>query len=145
VRFYGEEKDLTNSSAERIILVEASVLADHILTKMTRVVERLSLDLDRIKENLERVKGLNLSEAVMIALTKKGLGRQEAHEIVRETAMRAYANKTSLLEELLKDERIMKYFTKEELEELLKPENYLGTAKERNDKVIEWVRSVIGE
>jgi adenylosuccinate lyase len=139
-----EERDLTNSSAERIILVETSVLADHILTKMIRVVERLSLDLDRIKENLERVKGLNLSEAVMIALTKKGLGRQEAHEIVREIAMKAYANKTSLLEELLKDERIMKYFTKEELEELLKPENYLGTAKERVDKVIEWVRSVVG-
>ena len=95
------------------------------------------------KENLERVKGLNLSEAVMIALTKKGLGRQKAHEIVREIAMKAYANKTSLLEELLKDERIMNYFTKEELEELLKPENYLGTAKERVNKVVEWVKSVM--
>ena len=139
-----EERDLTNSSAERIILVEATVLADHILTKMIRVVGRLSLDLDRIRENLERVRGLNMSEAVMLALTKKGMGRQKAHELVREIAMRAYANKTSLLEELLKDDRIMGYFTKEELEELLKPENYLGTAKKRIERVVEWVKSVVG-
>ncbi len=138
-----EERDLTNSSAERIILVEATVLTDHILTKMIRVVERLRLNLDRIRENLERIKGLNLSEAVMLALTKRGMSRQDAHEIVREIAMRAYENDTSLLEELLKDERILKYFRKEELEELLRPENYLGTAKERVENVVKWVRSVL--
>ena len=138
-----EERDLTNSSTERIILVEATVLTDHILTKMIRVVERLRLNLDRIRENLERIKGLNLSEAVMLALTKRGMSRQDAHEIVREIAMRAYENDTSLLEELLKDERILKYFRKEELEELLRPENYLGTAKERVENVVKWVRSVL--
>ncbi len=135
-----EERDLTNSSAERIILVEATVLADHILTKMIKIVERLKLNFERIRENLERVKGLNMSEAVMLALTRRGVGRQEAHELVREIAMRAYENNTTLLEELLKDERVRKYLTKEELEVLLKPENYLGTAKERVERVVEWVR-----
>ncbi len=138
-----EERDLTNSSAERITLVESTVLTDHILTKMIKVVERLRLNIDKIKENLEKIKGLNMSEAVMLALTKKGVGRQTAHELVRQVAMRAYANNTSLLEELLKDETIMKYFTREELEELLKPENYLGTAKERIEKVVKWVREVL--
>ena len=138
-----EERDLTNSSAERIILVEATVLADHILTKMIRVVERLKLNLDRIRENLERVRGLNLSEAVMLALTKRGMGRQEAHELVREIAMRAYENNTSFLDELLRDERILKYFKREELENLLKPENYIGTAKERVERVVKWVKGVL--
>ncbi|RLI82217.1 adenylosuccinate lyase [Archaeoglobales archaeon] len=138
-----EERDLTNSSAERIILVEATVLTDHILTKMIRIVERLRINLERIRENLESLRGMNLSEAVMLALTKKGLGRQEAHEIVREVAMRAYERDTSLLEELLKDGRILSYL-KEELREILKPENYLGTVKERIEKVLEWVRGVLG-
>ena len=138
-----EERDLTNSSAERITIVESTVLIDHILTKMIKIVERLRLNIDKIRENLEKVRGLNMSEAVMLALTKKGVGRQIAHELVRQVAMRAYANNTSLLEELLKDETIMKYFTRKELEELLKPENYLGTAKERVKKVVKWVRDVL--
>ena len=140
-----EERDLTNSSAERIILVEATVLADHILTKMTKVVERIRLDPNRIRENLERLKGLNLSEAVMIALTKKGLGRQEAHELVRNASMRAYEKGTGLLDELLKDEVVRRYLSEDEIRELLKPENYLGTAKERIDKVVEWIKGVIDD
>jgi len=138
-----EERDLTNSSAERIILVEATVLTDHILTKMLRIVERIRLDKRRIRENLERLRGLNMSEAVMIALTKRGMGRQEAHELIRRASMRAYENDRSLLEELLEDETVRRYLSEEELRELLKPENYLGTAKERIERVVEWIRSLI--
>ncbi|MET1124416.1 MAG: adenylosuccinate lyase [Archaeoglobaceae archaeon] len=135
-----EERDLTNSSAERITLVEASVLADHILTKAIGVVERIRLDFERIRQNLEAQRGLNLSEAVMIELTRRGMDRQEAHEIVRRVAMRAYANGTSLLEEAAKEEAITRLISVEELRELLKPENYLGTAVERVERVVRWVR-----
>ena len=138
-----EERDLTNSSAERITLPEATILADHILTRMIKVVLGITIDLENVKKNLEMQKGMNMSEAVMIALTKKGVDRQKAHEMLRRASMRAYANRSSLLEELLGDEEIMKYFTKEELSELLKPENYLGTAVERVEKVVEWVNSVL--
>ncbi|MEM0203856.1 MAG: adenylosuccinate lyase [Archaeoglobaceae archaeon] len=138
-----EERDLTNSSAERITLVEATILADHILTRMIGIVSKLTIDEESVRRNLEMQKGLNMSEAVMLALTKKGVNRQTAHEILRRVSLRAYANKTSLYEELLKEESVMKFFTKEELFELLKPENYLGTAKERVDKVVEWVNSVL--
>jgi adenylosuccinate lyase len=138
-----EERDLTNSSAERIILVEATILSDHILTKMIKVVEKLGLDLQNIDRNLKSQRGLNMSEAVMIALTKKGVSRQEAHELIRKVAMRAYEKNSTLLEELLADEKIMRYFTKDELDELLKPENYLGTAKKRVERVVEWIRSIL--
>ncbi len=139
-----EERDLSNSSAERITLVEATVLADHILTKMIKVVSDIGLNYDRVRKNLEEQRGLNLSEAVMIEMTKRGVNRQEAHEILRQAAMRAYENSTSLIDELLKDERVMKYFSEEEMREILKPENYLGTALERIDRVVEWVREVVG-
>lgn len=138
-----EERDLTNSSAERITLVEATVLTDHILTKMVKVVSGMALNIENIRRNLGIQKGLNLSEAVMIEMTKRGVGRQEAHEILRQAAMRAYEGNTTLLEELLKDEKIMKYFSEEELREILRPENYLGTAIERVEKVTKWVREVV--
>ena len=138
-----EERDLTNSSAERITLVEATILTDHVLTKMIKVVETLQLDLENIKRNLEMQRGLNLSEAVMINLTKKSVERQKAHEMLRQASMRAYENKTTLFDELIKDKEIMKYFNKEELKEILNPENYLGTAKERIERVAKWVEEVM--
>ncbi|WP_202320627.1 adenylosuccinate lyase [Archaeoglobus neptunius] len=139
-----EERDLTNSSAERIILVESTVLVDHILTKMIKVVESMEIDEESVRRNLEMQKGLNLSEAVMIEMTKRGVSRQEAHEILRQASMRAYENGTTLYKELIRDERIMRYFKAEELEEIVKPENYLGTAAERVDRVVKWVEEVLG-
>ncbi|ADC66548.1 adenylosuccinate lyase [Ferroglobus placidus DSM 10642] len=135
-----EERDLTNSSAERIILVEATVLLDHILTKTIKVVEELGIDEKAVRENLERQRGLNMSEAVMIALTKKGMSRQQAHELLRKLSMKAYEEDKHLKEVLLEDETIRRFFSEEEIEELIKPENYLGTALERIDRVVESVK-----
>lgn len=140
-----EERDLTNSSAERITLLEATILTDHILTKLTKVISGIAIDLENVRRNLESQKGLNLSEAVMIELTKRGADRQVAHELLRNASMRAYANQSSLLDELLKDDELLKYLTKEELVEILKPEKYLGTAFERTEKVVEWIRNVVNE
>lgn len=140
-----EERDLTNSSAERIILAETSVLTDHILVKMAKVLAALRLDKENIRRNLEAQKGLNLSEAVMIELTKRGMPRQEAHEILRQASMMAYENDAPLLDVLKADEKILKYLTPEELETLLKPENYLGTAPERVDAVISGLRELIDD
>ncbi len=139
-----EERDLTNSSAERITLVEATILADHILTKMIKVVSGIALNMDNIRRNLEVQRGLNLSEAVMIEMTKRGVSRQEAHEILRRAAMRAYERNTTLLDELIEDKEVMKYFTAEELKNILDPERYLGTALERVERVAEWVKEMVG-
>jgi len=138
-----EERDLTNSSAERIILVEATVLLDHILTKAIKVVEELGINEKVVRENLEKQRGLNMSEAVMIALTKKGMSRQKAHELLRKLSMKAYEENKHLKDVLLEDETIRKYFDEKEIEELIKPENYLGTALERVDKVVESVKSYV--
>ncbi len=140
-----EERDLTNSSAERIILAETSVLADHILVKMAKVLSSLRLNHNNIRRNLEAQKGLNLSEAVMIELTKRGMPRQEAHEILRQASMVAHEEDVSLQDALKSDDRISRYFSHEELEKLLQPENYLGTANERIDNVIAQLRRLIGD
>lgn len=140
-----EERDLTNSSAERIILVEATVLCDHILAKTIKLLRNLVIDELKARENLDRWKGLNQSEAVMIELTKKGVSRQKAHEILRRCSMMAYESGRSLDEILGEDEEIRKYFSPEEIKELLKPENYLGTSKIKIENVVMRAREILSK
>lgn len=67
-----DERDLTNSSPERILFPEATILTDHILKTMVSVLEDLNLREDRIKQNLSMLHGINMAESIMIELTKKG-------------------------------------------------------------------------
>ncbi len=136
-----EERDLTNSSAERVILVEATILLDHILTKTIKVVEELGINEEAVKRNLERQKGLNMSEAVMIALTRKGMSRQDAHELLRKLSIKAREEGKHLKDVLIESEVVRKYLSEEEIEELVKPENYLGTAIKRIERVVERVKA----
>jgi len=138
-----EERDLTNSAAERIILTETTILLDYILTKAIEVLENLQLNKTIIERNLKALKGLNLSEAIMLELTKRGMERQKAHEIVREAAIKAIEANTSLLEQLVKNKDILKLISPEELENITKPEAYLGTAKERVEKIVKNISSLL--
>ena len=91
-----DERDLTNSSCERVIFPEATILTDHVLHVMIRVLEGLCIREDRIRDNLNFLHGVNMAESIMIELTKKGMDRQEAHEIVRVASMEALAEKRAL-------------------------------------------------
>ncbi|MDK2383573.1 MAG: adenylosuccinate lyase, partial [Candidatus Korarchaeota archaeon] len=90
------ERDLTNSSAERCFLPEAFLLLEEQLISLTDVIRNLVINEDRIRENLSKYSDLALSERLMIALVKKGLGRQESHELVRRIAMTSYERGDSL-------------------------------------------------
>lgn len=86
------ERDLANSAPERFIHPTMFIVLDHILHKMAGVFEHLAVNEDRMQENMERAQGLMMAEAVMIALTEDGMGRQEAHEAARQAAMKALAD-----------------------------------------------------
>jgi adenylosuccinate lyase len=130
------ERDLTNSSPERIVIPEACILTDYILQLSTELIGGLVFDYDAIKRNLNMSKGRVMAEAVMVALTEKGVNRQEAHELVREAAMESYRKDKTLKETLLARKEVKKLLTEKELDSLLKPENYLGSAVEQVDKVL---------
>ncbi|MCA1819954.1 MAG: adenylosuccinate lyase, partial [Halobacteriales archaeon] len=85
------ERDLANSAPERFLHPHAFILLDHITHQMAKVFEGLRVFPDRMLLNMERAQGLMMAESVMIALTEKGMGRQEAHEASREAAMVAIA------------------------------------------------------
>jgi len=131
-----DERDLTNSSCERVLFPEASILTDHCLRVMATVLEGLVINRAAIRKNLALLQGINMAESVMIELTKKGMSRQDAHERVRLASMLALAENRPLAMVLAADSMVMRYCSKQDLERLLSPDSYIGTAVEQVERVI---------
>lgn len=125
------ERDLTQSSAERFVIPEACILVDYMLYLMLSVMEGLHVDTERMRRNIELTQGRAMSEAVMMALTRKGMNRQEAHELLRRLTIKSERENRHFSEILLEDPTVTSMLTVSEVEEALKPENYLGTAVEQ--------------
>jgi adenylosuccinate lyase len=122
------ERDLTQSSAERFIIPEACILVDYMLFLMSDIVGNLRVDEQRMLKNVELTQGRAMSEAVMIALTKKGVSRQDAHELLRRLALKSEVERRSFREVLLEDRVVCKSLSEREVDHALNPRNYLGTA-----------------
>jgi adenylosuccinate lyase len=135
-----DERDLTNSSCERVVFPETCVLTDHILKLGIRVTDNLRFYPENIKRNLELLKGLNMGEAVMIELAKRSVGRQEAHEIVRTAAMQAHESGKHLRETLLANKEVSGYLNEEDVEKLVDPYRYIGTAVKQVEITVEKLR-----
>jgi adenylosuccinate lyase len=84
------ERDITHSSVERIIVPDSCMLLDYMLAQMTDVLDRLIVYPDTMAKNLERTHGLIFSQSVLLALTKKGMRREEAYRIVQAAAMEVW-------------------------------------------------------
>lgn len=130
------ERDLTQSSAERFILPETCILVDYMLFLMTSIVANLRVDEKRMLKNIELTQGRAMSEAIMIALTKKDMSRQEAHELLRKLTIKSEIEGRHFKEKLLENKKVSKKLTRKEIDEALKPENYLGTAKEQVARIV---------
>jgi len=130
------ERDLTQSSAERFIIPEACIIIDYMLFLMTNIIENLRVDEKRMRENIDLTKGRVMSEAVMIALTERGFSRQEAHELLRKLTVKSEMEDKHFRDVLLEDETVREKLSVKEIDELLNPANYLGTALEQIDRAI---------
>jgi adenylosuccinate lyase len=131
------ERDLTQSSAERFIIPEACILVDYMLFLMTNIVANLYVNEERMRQNIELTQGRAMSEAVMIALTKKGVSRQEAHELLRKLTIKSEMEKRPFREVLLEDKFVGKKLSEKEIDEALNPRNYLGTALKQVELMVE--------
>ncbi|MBY9021730.1 MAG: adenylosuccinate lyase, partial [Candidatus Lokiarchaeota archaeon] len=98
------ERDLTQSSTERFIFPETCILTDYLLHLMIKVVKNLRVDKQRMYKNMSLTQGRTMSEAVMMQLTKKGVNRQEAHELLRKLTIKSEVEKKDFKEILLEDE-----------------------------------------
>ncbi len=126
-----DERDLTNSSCERVVFPEAFVMTDHLITLSIRVLTNLRLRPENIEKNLTLLHGLNMAENVMVELAKKGVGRQQAHEIMRQASMKAFEEKRELADVLSNQEVVTSHLSQEEIRDLLDPHRYIGTAVEQ--------------
>lgn len=130
------ERDLTNSSCERIIIPESCILVDYILNLAVDLMKNLVFDYGNIEGNLGLTQGRIMSEAVMIRLVEKGMGRQKAHELLRRCAMESLDKKIPLRDVLVKDSKIREYLGEKEIDSALNPGAYIGSAVEQVKRVL---------
>jgi adenylosuccinate lyase len=130
------ERDLTQSSAERFVIPQACIIMDYMLVLATEVLTNLQIDEKRMLRNMEITHGRMMSEAVMLALTKKGMSRQKAHELIRVLNMEPIDFRKALL----KDRNVSMLLNEAEIDEALDPTNYLGTTATKIEKIVEMTK-----
>lgn len=112
------ERDISHSSAERIILPDACMALDYILNIFTEVMEGLRVFPERIQANLEMTRGLVFSQRVLLALIEKGMSREEAYKVVQGHAMRAWDQGLNFRDLLRRDAAVKERLPGRELEAL---------------------------
>jgi len=130
------ERDLTQSSAERFIIPETCILVDYMLSLMINIVGNLHVDEQRMLKNVELTEGRNMSESVMIAMARKGMDRQEAHELLRKLTIKSESEKRKFKVILMEDRTVSRTLSKKELDDALNPRKYLGTAIKQVELII---------
>ena len=97
------ERDISHSSVERVILPDSFIALDHMLRRMTRIVRGMVVNAERMRENLNRSRGVVFSGTVLLELAKKGVSREQAYEWVQRNAMRSFAEQLDFKQLLLAD------------------------------------------
>ena len=97
------ERDISHSSVERVILPDSFIALDHMLRRFTRIVTGMVVHMDRMRENLNRSRGVVFSGTVLLELAQKGVSREQAYEWVQRNAMRSYADQRDFKALLLAD------------------------------------------
>ncbi|PKB65611.1 MAG: adenylosuccinate lyase [SAR202 cluster bacterium Io17-Chloro-G3] len=112
------ERDISHSSAERIVLPDSCMALDYIINLFTYVINGLRVSPERMRENLESTRGVVFSQRVLISLIEKGLSRELAYSIVQESAMRSWDHGDDFRRLLREEPRVHEQLSGSELEDL---------------------------
>jgi adenylosuccinate lyase len=135
-----DERDLTNSASERVIFAENFILLDYIIKGLVNNLQGIEFDEIKIEENLNLTKGACLTEKVMVQLVNKGIGRQEGHELLRQSAILARKENRYMKDILFEHEKIKNLFSNDELSKLLDPHDYIGKAVEQIENLVKYLK-----
>lgn len=119
------ERDISHSSVERMVAPDATVLLDFMLNRLAGLIEMLVVYPRNMKKNLDRTKGLFFSQKVLLALTEKGISREEAYRLVQRSAMKVWDEGIEFFEALKQDADVTKYLSPKEMEPLFDLQDYL--------------------
>ncbi len=131
------ERDISHSSVERVILPDSTILLDYLQHSATALIEGMTVDEERMRENIELTHGALFSQRVLLALVETGMSREQAYGIVQELSQRAWGESVSLSELLAQDERVRQLGL--DLAAIFDYEHYVRHAPEligRLDKVL---------
>ncbi|MEN6441382.1 MAG: adenylosuccinate lyase [Syntrophobacter sp.] len=112
------ERDISHSSVERVIAPDSTILLDYILCRLTRVLDRLTVYPDNMKNNLESTGNLFFSQQVLLALVDKGVSREDAYRMVQRNAMSVWAKRGELRQELKSDPEVARLLSPSEIDGL---------------------------
>ncbi len=129
------ERDISHSSAERVIAPDATIVLDFALARFRGVIEKLVVYPERMKRNLERTHGLLYSQRVMLALAAKGLSRERAYEVVQRSAMKAWRTEKDFAGLLWKDKEVRALLGRAEFDALFDIGYYLKNVDAIFDRV----------
>ena len=112
------ERDISHSSAERIILPDSCILLDYMLVQLRELVERLQVYPERMKQNLDLTKGLYFSQSILLALTRAGAERKSAYEAVQRAAMKTWRGEGTFAENVKREPEIVAKLSAAEIDHL---------------------------
>lgn len=112
------ERDISHSSVERIIGPDSAILLDYMLARLTRILDRLVVYPENMQRNLDRTGGLFFSQRVLLALTQKGLSREDAYRLVQRNAMKVWEEGGQLKEQLEGDPEVREHLSPQDLESI---------------------------
>jgi adenylosuccinate lyase len=110
------ERDISHSSVERVILPDSFIALDHMLRRFTRVVRGMVVDVARMRENLDRSRGVVFSGSVLLELARKGVSREQAYEWVQRNALRSFDQREDFKTLLVADNDIRQVLSVAEIE-----------------------------
>jgi adenylosuccinate lyase len=129
------ERDISHSSVERIIMPDSTIALCYMLRTFSESLETLLVYPERMEENFNSSYGLTTSQTLLLALTAKGLTREDAYRLVQRNAMESWATKTHLRELVLKDEELLRHISAEEIAGLFSFDTILGKLKDSVDVI----------
>lgn len=113
------ERDISHSSVERIIIPDSCIALDYMLDLMNNLIKNLLIYPENMLKNLNITRGLIFSQTILLKLVSKGLSREDSYKLVQSNAMNVWADQNkNLKDELLKSDEILKYLSKQEIEEV---------------------------
>ncbi|HSU78956.1 MAG TPA: adenylosuccinate lyase [Candidatus Angelobacter sp.] len=119
------ERDISHSSAERIILPDATIALNYMLNRFTNIVKNLTVFPENMKRNMERTHGLIFSQRLLLSLVDKGLSREKAYDCVQPLAMQAWETETPFKSLVEKDDVITSQLSQEEIDDCFDPTYHL--------------------
>ncbi len=129
------ERDISHSSAERVILPDGCITLDFLLAQTTKVLKNLLVYPENMMKNMNLTNGLIFSQEVLLKLVEKGISRETAYKMVQDNAMQVWREKKDFKPLLLQDDAIMKYLSKDEVEELFSFDKLLNRVNQIFEKV----------